>query len=386
MTTSQQVPHIQIIIGSVREGRLSRPVANWVAERLQERDDLTCELIDLADWAFPQFSLGRPPAMGSYEDRRQISWARTIARGDAFLFVGPEYNHGYSGVLKTALDYLMAEWQDKPAACVSFGNVGGARMVENLQAVFVELGIIPSAPSTHLVGAHSKRDGEAFTGDERDETSLHRTVDRLLHWTALTHGSQVDAEGGIEPRILVLGLGDKAIASVVQALGYNGWEANGLTVLEALADIPDASRYNIVTFGRGALGEDAEHLKSLFRNANPEVRLVETYLPIAVRQIEAECDAWAGRPPSFRNVDATCSSSHVLVEADLAMNSRVGITAYTIDGRLASVRLADIDTSPGIIRLQMPLPDFEVSGLVIDADGAEFVHVPIFQNLHSNRE
>lgn len=377
MTKSQPIPHIQIIVGSVREGRLSRPVADWVAERLEERGDLTCELIDLADWAFPQFSLGRPPAMGSYEDRRQIAWARTIARGDAFLFVGPEYNHGYSGVLKTALDYLMAEWQDKPAACVSFGNVGGARMVENLQAVFVELGIIPSAPSTHLRGAHGKRDGAIFAGDESDETSLHRTVDRLLHWTSLTHGRQRSDESETEPRVLVLGLGDKAIASVVLPLRRNRWKADGVTVPDALVDTPDASRYDIVTFGRGALGVDAEHLKSLFRKANPEVRLVETFLPIAVRQIEAAHDAWAGRPSFLHNVSAGCSTDQVVVEADIAMNTRLGVTAYTIDGRIASERLADIKASSGAIRLQIPQPGFKVSGLVIDADGAEFVHIPI---------
>ncbi len=181
-------PHVQIIVGSVREGRLSLPVARWTHARLSAREDLTCELVDLQAWSFPQFALGKPPAMGDDGDRLQRAWGRTIARADAYLFVAPEYNHGYSGVLKTALDYLFEPWLGKPAACVTFGNVGGARMVENLQPVWIELGMIPSAPSTHLQGAYSKRSGSDYVGDEKDEKALRKTVDELLHWVDRTGG------------------------------------------------------------------------------------------------------------------------------------------------------------------------------------------------------
>ena len=85
------------------------------------------------------FDFAKPPAMGAYQDALQLRWAKTISRGDAYIFVTPEYNHGYSAALKNALDYLFAEWQRKPASFVSYGNVEGATGVEHLRLVLVEL-------------------------------------------------------------------------------------------------------------------------------------------------------------------------------------------------------------------------------------------------------
>jgi NAD(P)H-dependent FMN reductase len=50
-----------------------------------------------------------------------------IASFDGFVIVTPEYNHGPSGVLKNAIDYLYAEWNNKAVGFVSYGSVGGAR-------------------------------------------------------------------------------------------------------------------------------------------------------------------------------------------------------------------------------------------------------------------
>ena len=37
-------------------------------------------------------------------------WSAQVAAADAFVFVMPEYNHGYNAELKNALDYLHSEW------------------------------------------------------------------------------------------------------------------------------------------------------------------------------------------------------------------------------------------------------------------------------------
>src|SRR3712207_9400952 len=42
-------------------------------------------------------------------------------------------------VLKNAIDYLYAEWNNKAVGFVSYGNVGGARAVEHLRLVAAEL-------------------------------------------------------------------------------------------------------------------------------------------------------------------------------------------------------------------------------------------------------
>jgi NAD(P)H-dependent FMN reductase len=62
-----------------------------------------------------------------------------IGRFDGFVFITPEYNHSTSGVLKNAIDYLFAEWNDKAMGVVSYGAVGGARAAEHLRLIAGEL-------------------------------------------------------------------------------------------------------------------------------------------------------------------------------------------------------------------------------------------------------
>jgi NAD(P)H-dependent FMN reductase len=45
---------------------------------------------------------------------------------DAFVFVTPEYNHGYSAALENAIDHLYNEWQHKPVGFVSYGATPAA--------------------------------------------------------------------------------------------------------------------------------------------------------------------------------------------------------------------------------------------------------------------
>ena len=44
-------------------------------------------------------------------------------------------------MLKNAIDYLYAEWNNKAAAFVAYGSLGGARAIEHLRGVCAELQI-----------------------------------------------------------------------------------------------------------------------------------------------------------------------------------------------------------------------------------------------------
>ena len=56
----------------------------------------------------------------------------------------PEYNHGYPGLLKHALDMNLKEYIHKAVRIcgVSAGPFGGARVIENLAPVMRELGFV----------------------------------------------------------------------------------------------------------------------------------------------------------------------------------------------------------------------------------------------------
>jgi NAD(P)H-dependent FMN reductase len=69
---------------------------------------------------------------------------------DGFVVVTGEYNHGPASAVKNAFDYLYAEWHDKPVGFVSYGSAGGARAVEQLRLVAIELRLAPVAAQVTL--------------------------------------------------------------------------------------------------------------------------------------------------------------------------------------------------------------------------------------------
>jgi NAD(P)H-dependent FMN reductase len=140
---------IQVILGSTRDNRFSERAGRWVVEGLRARGDMEVELVDLRDHPLPFFD-GAPPArtLRDYPSTETRRFGELLDRADGFVIVTPEYNHGYSAVLKNAIDHTFVEWQHKPVTFVGWGNVGGARAIEQLRLVMVEL---EAAPLRHAV-------------------------------------------------------------------------------------------------------------------------------------------------------------------------------------------------------------------------------------------
>lgn len=174
--------HIQIIVGSIRQGRKAKAVGDWANEQIAKRPNVSVELVDLRDWNLPMFDLSKPPILGNYQDTLQQRWADKIAQGDGYVFISPEYNHGYTSVLKNALDYLYSEWGRKPASIISYGSVSGARGVEQLRLVLIELQMVPLRDAVHIPDIGRKIEGEVFVGDGNDNQQLNKALDDLLWW------------------------------------------------------------------------------------------------------------------------------------------------------------------------------------------------------------
>lgn len=71
-------------------------------------------------------------------------------REHPLIVVSPEYNHGYSAVLKNAFDHIYPEWARKPIGFVGYGNAGSARAIEQLRQVAVELQMWPIKAAIHI--------------------------------------------------------------------------------------------------------------------------------------------------------------------------------------------------------------------------------------------
>ena len=53
-------------------------------------------------------------------------------------------------MLKNAMDWVYQEWNNKPMGFVAYGSVGGARAVEQLRTVAVELQMAPVRNAVHI--------------------------------------------------------------------------------------------------------------------------------------------------------------------------------------------------------------------------------------------
>src|ERR1700730_17103430 len=112
---------IAIILGSTRPGRNGEAVAKWVYDVAQKRSDAEFGLGDIKDFNLPLLDEPVPPSLGQSSKPHTKALAAKIDNFDAYVFVTPEYNHGTSGALKNAIDFLFAEWNNKAAGFVSYG-------------------------------------------------------------------------------------------------------------------------------------------------------------------------------------------------------------------------------------------------------------------------
>lgn len=163
------MPLIQVIVGSTRPGRFSdKPVA-WLADRLGRRDDFDLEIVDLRDHPLPFYDRALPPArsLRDYPDEDVARLGRTIERADGFVIVTSEYNHGYPASLKNAMDHVFPEFNRKPVTFVGYGNVGGARAIEQLRLVAVEFEMAPLRHAIHILPELmiAARQADPFTPD-----------------------------------------------------------------------------------------------------------------------------------------------------------------------------------------------------------------------------
>lgn len=144
-------PKIGIIVGSVRPTRFADTPTRWIKEIAEKRGDFEVEVLDLRDFPLPFFNEPKSPAWGPSENEVAQRWQGKVAEMDGFVVIAAEYNHGPTGVLKNALDYAYNEWARKPVTFVGYGGVGGARAVEQLRQVAVELQMAPIRHAVHIL-------------------------------------------------------------------------------------------------------------------------------------------------------------------------------------------------------------------------------------------
>jgi NAD(P)H-dependent FMN reductase len=174
---------LAIITGSTRPGRKALDVAKWVLEIARLRNDALFELVDIEDFKLPLLDEAVPPSMGQYAQPHTKAWAARIDEFDGFVFVTPEYNHGISGALKNALDFLYREWNNKAAGFVGYGSAGGVRAVESLRLVMGELMVADVRAQVMLSLYTDFENLTTFKPAEHHEKSVVTMLDQVVAWS-----------------------------------------------------------------------------------------------------------------------------------------------------------------------------------------------------------
>ncbi len=174
--------YIPIILGSTRRGRQSGKVARFVLRRIQSAG-VESEILDLAAYKFPimeerlRFRDDPPPRLREFADK--------MARADAIVIVTPEYNNGYPGVLKNALDYLLPEYRRKPfgIVTVSGGGFGGLNCLAQLRLVTLGMGAFPIPASLPISRVQETFEEDGSPRDVSYEKRAQAFITELLWFT-----------------------------------------------------------------------------------------------------------------------------------------------------------------------------------------------------------
>ena len=178
MQTDTAPLHVALVIGSNRHGRFGPVVADWLLDRLRDRDDLVPDIVDVAETDLPMTMAPSPEATAAL-----ASVTPKLASADAFVVLTPEYNHSYPAGLKNLIDWHFTEWQAKPVALVSYGGIsGGLRAVEHLRQVFAELHAVTvrDTVSFHNAGG-SFADGR-LKDPSGPDAAAKSMLDQLVWW------------------------------------------------------------------------------------------------------------------------------------------------------------------------------------------------------------
>jgi NAD(P)H-dependent FMN reductase len=175
--------YIPVILGSTRRGRQSPKVARFVVERMKRIERIETEMLDLADYNFPimeerlRFNENPPPRLREFSEK--------IDRADSIVIVSPEYNNGYPGVLKNALDYLSPEHKRKPVGIVtvSAGGFGGINCLAQLRLVVIGMGAFPIPAALPVSNVQNSFDEEGNPADESHEKRAAAFISELLWFT-----------------------------------------------------------------------------------------------------------------------------------------------------------------------------------------------------------
>ena len=176
------MPTLLILIASTRPGRVAcRSVNGSMPAHAHTAPSRSSSSICL-ELDLPFMDEPAHPRLRRYTKKHTKEWSAKVAAADAFVFVMPEYNYGFTAPLKNAIDFLHEEWKYKPVGLVSYGGVAaGTRAAQMLKLVLTTLKMTPlfEAVSIPFVTQFIDEQGN-FQANELIEHAADAMFDELV--------------------------------------------------------------------------------------------------------------------------------------------------------------------------------------------------------------
>ncbi|WP_205739769.1 NADPH-dependent FMN reductase [Georgenia sp. SYP-B2076] len=192
---TDSLPTLLVVVASTRPGRVGIHVGEWFRERAEAHGQFDVRFVDLAELALPFMDEPHHPKLRRYEHQHTKDWSALVAGAHAFVFVTPEYNHGYNAVLKNALDFLHQEWQDKPVGLVSYGGIAaGTRATQQLKPVLDALRMAVAVEAVNIPFVATLMQDGAFRPTDIVDASAAAMLDELARLEFLLRPAHEAAE------------------------------------------------------------------------------------------------------------------------------------------------------------------------------------------------
>ncbi len=178
-----QKTNVLVLIGGISKDSLNKRLFEFVREAAggSEKNKMAFDVYPIADLPFFSQDLENdPPAVA-------VDYKARIAASDAALFITPEYNRSFPGVLKNAIDWGTRPpgtnlWRGKPAAIMgtSPGAIGTFGAQNQLRQVlsFLDLRMM-SQPEFYFSFPRELPDGRL---PEQSAAFVKKFVDAFVAW------------------------------------------------------------------------------------------------------------------------------------------------------------------------------------------------------------
>jgi azobenzene reductase len=174
---------IVILLGSVRAGRQTYKITDYLETQLAQQPGVDVNQIDLRTAQLPIFH-----ERWQKQDEPQAELLRLsqlLTSADAIIFASPEYHGSYTGVLKNAIDHYRQEFSRKPIGVVATGagRFGGINASTEMQRLILSIGGFPMPYKLLVPNIMQAFSDDLQPQDEQLEKSVERFIQEFL-WFA----------------------------------------------------------------------------------------------------------------------------------------------------------------------------------------------------------